>query len=232
MASRSSILCPLGLTLTLAATMLGCPSDPADPTPTPNPGTECEQAAAHLESCGETVPAGFVSSCESNIGSARSCNDDCGASVVGCYSTPECRTAAEVDSCVGSALNFESCLCDDPSTYGSDTDTDGPDATTTTGAEDSTGTTSGEATLCEQSYADLLACGKAPGLDFIDGCEADLAFGEGCHPDCATQISGCYSVDPSCETVAEVLSCVSNAINFEACLCDDTAGATGTGSTG
>lgn len=207
---------PIAFTLvgTLAAVLLGCPS-----TPSPSPEPHCDAVADRLSECGESVPAGFTASCQDELDTAEQCSPECASAVTQCYPTVECSTPAQIDGCVAAARGSEACLCDG--------DTETSPGTTTTGAEDSTGTTSGEASLCEQSYADLVACGEEPGEGYVGRCEGDLAFGAECHPECETQLEGCYVIDPGCTTLEQVQSCVSTVINFEACLCDDTGASTG-----
>lgn len=215
------------------ATAMGCPStDPSPdvagttdtdpntgqastsgdaPTTGVTPSGTCQQTIAFLEQCGETVPENFEAQCEGNLDVANLC-DECETAVTACYADAgECTTVAQIDACVAGALGFEQCFCEDP---GDDETTEGEQPPT----------------FCGQSYLDLIECGKSPDLDYIEQCEADLAFGADCHFECEQDLQACYGIS-QCETLEEVQSCVASVMGFESCLCDD-GGGSGTGTTG
>lgn len=189
----------------------GSPTDPGTPTTGGPTDGACQPTVDFLEQCDETVPADFGTRCEDNIGVASLC-DECESAVTICYAAAgECRSAEQMHSCAATALGFESCFCEDS---GNDDTTEGEQPPT----------------FCGQSYLDLVECGESPELDYIDQCEADLAFGADCHFECEMDLQACYGIT-DCETVEEVQSCVAAVMGFESCLCDD-GGGSGTGTTG
>ena len=147
MAFRDSAL--VFLLLGVAVAVGGCPDDgdgdDGAATDASMASEECQEAAQNLQQCGSSLPAGFFGTCDNDIALAADCHPDCEVDVTGCYFPNECRSPEEIASCVSSAFNFESCLCDDPfeDTETEGLETGGPTDTGATSTGDSTGGTGG-----------------------------------------------------------------------------------------